>query len=80
MSQAATFTRQFKVRARHEDGHHGRIVSEPSFEAAAVAYVEHLHLRTGDPSAIGVIVHDLASGHEHTFTIHVDTSEATPTD
>lgn len=79
MHEAAADIRQFKVRARHEAGHHGRIVTEPSFEAAAIAYVEHLPLRTGDPSAIGVVVHELASGHEHSFTIHLDTGEATPT-
>lgn len=79
MLETAKISRQFKVRARHEDGHHGRLVSEPTFEAAAIAYVEHLHLRAGDPSAVGVIVHDLANGHEHSFTIHLDTHEATPT-
>ena len=34
-------TRLYKVRARHEDGHHGRLIREPSSEAAAIAYVEH---------------------------------------
>lgn len=72
--------RQFKVRGRHEDGHHGRVVRERTFEAAAIAYVEHLHLRAGDPSTVGVIVHDLASGHEHSFTIQVATDEATSSD
>lgn len=80
MPQAAAVARQFKVRARHEDGHHGRILNESSFEAAAIAYAEHLPLRAGDPAAIGVVVHELASGHEHSFTIHLDTGEATPAD
>ena len=79
MSETATTLRPFRVRARHEDGHHGRVVSEASFEAAAIAYVEHLHLRVDDPSDIGVVVQDLASGHEHSFTIHVETGQDTMT-
>lgn len=78
MPEAATSPRRFKVRARHEDGHHGRILDEPSFEAAAIAYAEHLPLRIGDPSSVAVVVHELSSGHEHSFTIHLDTGEATP--
>ncbi len=69
--------RQFSVRARHLDSHHARTLSEPSFEAAAVAYVEDLH-PVGDEVEVSVIVRELASGHEHCFRIDLDTGEATP--
>ena len=69
--------RQFSVHARHIDSHHARTVSERSFEAAAVAYVEDLH-PIGVEANISVIVRDLASGHEHCFRIDLDTGEAEP--
>ncbi len=72
---AADNLRTFKVRARHDDIHHGRVVKEPTFEAAAIAYVEHLSLTTADEPQISVIVHDVQSGHEHCFRIDVDTGE-----
>ena len=43
MTQTLETTRTFRVHARHTDVHHARTLQEPSFEAAAVAYVEHLH-------------------------------------
>ena len=36
MSDVDKGLRRFRVRARHEDIQHGRIIEEPSFEAAAV--------------------------------------------
>jgi len=69
--------RQFRVHARRLDGHHARTVSERSFEAAAVAYVEDLH-PAGDEAEISVIVRDVASGHEHCFRIDLDTGETAP--
>ena len=62
--------RRFRVRARHEDIHQGRIIEELSFEAAAVAYAEHLPVHADEGPAISIIVHDLESGHEHSFMIH----------
>jgi hypothetical protein len=67
--------RQFSVHARHVDSHHARVVSEPSFEAAAVAYVEDFH-PAGDE--VSVIVRDLHTGQEHCFRIDLDTGEAAP--
>ncbi len=68
--------RHFRVHARHLDAHHGRLVAEPSFEAAAVAYVEDLHdLPAGD---LRVIVREVESGHEHCFLIDLATGETTP--
>lgn len=71
--------RAFRVRARHADGHHGRLVSEASFEAAAIAYVEDVHPAT-DGDTVGVVVRDVASGHEHCFWIDLETGEAAPCD
>ena len=76
MPQAAN-DRQFRVHARHLDRHHARTLSEPSFEAAAVAYVEDLH-PPGDTSEISVIVQELASGHEQCFIIDLETGDAAP--
>jgi hypothetical protein len=67
----------FRVRARGEDVHHGWLVREPSFEAAAVAYVERMPLLAGEHT-VGVIVRDVETGHEHTFHLHLDPGE-TPT-
>ena len=72
---AANDLREFRVRARHDDVHHGRFVTEPSFEAAAIAYVEHLPLSGDDASQISVVVHDVQSGHEHCFRIDVHSGE-----
>jgi hypothetical protein len=76
MPQAAE-TRRFSVRARHVDAHHARVVEEPSFEAAAVAYVEDLH-PPGDAQEISVIVRDIDSGREHCFRIDLDSGDAAP--
>jgi hypothetical protein len=74
---AAANDRQFRVHARHLDRHHARTVSERSFEAAAVAYVEDLHA-LGDEPEISVIVLEVVSGHEQCFTIDLGTGEAEP--
>jgi hypothetical protein len=66
--------RRFKVRARHEDVHHGRILLEPSFEAAAIAYAEHLPASDGEHD-VCLIVRDVETGHEHSFHLHFDPGE-----
>jgi len=76
MPEAAN-DRLFSVQARHLDSHHARTVSERTFEAAAVAYVEDLHA-LGEEDEISVIVRDVASGHEHCFRIDVGTGDAAP--
>ena len=73
----AALDRQFTVHARHLDRHEARTVCEPSFEAAAVAYVEDLRA-IGDQPQISVIVHEIASVHERCFRIDLDTGEAAP--
>lgn len=70
-------TRSFSVHARHADRHHARVLTEASFEAAAVAYAEDLpSLSDGDE--ISVVVRELQSGDEQCFRIDVHGGEATP--
>jgi Family of unknown function (DUF5961) len=80
MPQAAQDTRRFSVHARHVDKHHARVVEEDSFEAAAVAYIEHFSpvmSLQDEPADISLIVRDLGSGHEHCFTVNLDSGETT---
>ena len=62
MTQTAETTRTFRVHARHMDVHHARTLAEPSFEAAAVAFVEHLHDLPADGEEISVVVRDVGGG------------------
>jgi hypothetical protein len=71
-------TRRFQVHARHIDRHHGRTLSEPTFEAAAVAYVEDLHAPVDANGELVVIVRDVDSGHEHCFRVDMETGETAP--
>lgn len=66
--------RPFRVHARHVDAHHARTLTERSFEAAALAYAEDLHV-VGDEPEIQVIVRDLEDGREHCFRIDLDSGE-----
>jgi hypothetical protein len=77
MTKLAGRTRPFRVHARHIDGHHARLLNETSFEAAAVAYLEHLDFQApvGDDHNISVIVHEVGTGHEHCFKINLDSGE-----
>ena len=77
---SASKNRDFLVHARHVDRHHARRVSETSFEAAAIAYLEHLPHAPDATSEIGVIVRDLETGHEHSFRVDLETGDAAPTD
>jgi hypothetical protein len=78
MPQAVTENRTFRVHARHVDAHHARTLEEPSFEAAAVAYVEDLHDLPGDGEEISVIVLEVESGHEHCFRVDLGSGETSP--
>jgi uncharacterized protein DUF5961 len=73
-----TLTRQFSVHARHIERHHARVISEGSFEAAAVAYCEDFAHAVGEEPEIRVVVRDLHTGHEHCFRIDLETGEAGP--
>ena len=74
MTTTATI-RRFRVRDGHLDRHHAVFVEETSFEAAVVAFVEDhpASAETGDE--MRVIVHDVASGHEHCFLVDLSTGE-----
>jgi hypothetical protein len=77
MTQAIK-TRSFSVHARHVDAHHARIVQEASFEAAAVAYAEDLHVAVEDGGEISLVVRDLETGHEHCFRVDLTSGETAP--
>lgn len=78
MTKAANDDRRFSVHARHAGPHHARVVHEPSFEAAAVAYVEDLAVAPDEDGEISVVVRDLDTGGEHCFRIDLDTGETAP--
>lgn len=78
MTMTPDAIRSFRVHARHTGIHHARTLSEPSFEAAAVAYVEHLHIMPEDGDEISLVVRDIETGHEHSFTIGLDGAGALP--
>ena len=67
---------EFRVHAHNDAGHRPRVVTEPSFEAAALAYVEEWPHSIDDDPEVRVIVRDVESGHEHCFMIDLDTGEA----
>ena len=71
-------TRTFRVHARHVDTHQARTLHEPSFEAAAVAYVEELHDLPGDGGEISVIVLEVDSGREHCFSVDLASGQTAP--
>jgi hypothetical protein len=78
MTQANPETRTFRVHARHVDAHHARTLEEPSFEAAAVAYIEDLHDLPGDEDEVSVIVREVDTGHEHCFRVDLESGETSP--
>jgi hypothetical protein len=80
MTNAAETTRRFRVHARHLDRHHARLVEESSFEGAAVAYLENFDLpaSAGGGGETQIIVHEVGTGHEHCFTLDLETGETTP--
>jgi hypothetical protein len=78
MTDSNSDNRRFRVHARHIDAHHARVITEPSFEAAAIAYVEDLHPPAGGTDEISIIVRDLDSGHEHCFRLDLQTGETSP--
>ena len=78
MTQATPETRTFRVHARHVDAHHARTLEEPSFEAAAVAYIEDLHELPDDGDEVSVIVREVETGHEHCFRVDLESGETAP--
>ena len=72
--------REFRVHASHIDRHHAQHVTEASFEAAAVAYLEHHHFAPTEDHELRVVVHDIGSGHEHSFRIDLATGETVASD
>jgi hypothetical protein len=73
-------TRLFRVYTRHLDTPHAHVVTEVSFEAAAVAYLEAWADEATEDGTASVIVRDLASGHEHCFRLDLVTGATAPCD
>jgi len=78
MLTAPPKTPTFRVHARHVDAHHARTLQAPTFEAAAVAYIEDLHELPGDAEEINVVVRDLETGHEHSFRVYLESGKILP--
>jgi hypothetical protein len=74
MTTIATF-RRFRVHVGHTDRHHAVFVEEASFEAAVVAFVEDHPAMAEADDEVRLIVHDVASGHEHCFRVDLSTGE-----
>ncbi|WP_300573412.1 DUF5961 family protein [Phenylobacterium sp.] len=58
-----------------------RRLTERSFEAAALAYVEDLHVADSGADGgaeIRLVVQDMESGHEHCFRVDLDRGETSP--
>ena len=73
-------TRRFRVHARHLETPHAHLVTEASFEAACVAWLEGWPGEVGTDGVISVIVRDVATGCEHCFGIDLDTGAVAPCD
>lgn len=63
--------RRFRV---HAPGHPTRIVQEPTFEAAAIAYVEDLITSPPVPE-LRLFVTDPEDGHQHCFVLDLETGD-----
>jgi hypothetical protein len=75
-----TQARLFRVQARHPEAPHARLVTEASFEAAAVAWLEAWPCEIGSGATISVLVRDLDTGCERCFGVDLDTGASAPRD
>lgn len=66
--------REYCVHLAAGDHQAVRHLTERSFEAAALAYIEDLHLADGG-AEISLVVQDMESGHEHCFRVDLDSGE-----
>jgi hypothetical protein len=73
-------TRLFRVHARHLETPHAHLVTEVSFEAACVAWLEGWPGEIGAEATVSVIVRDVDTGCERCFGIDVDTGAMAPCD
>jgi hypothetical protein len=69
---------QFRVHAPTDAGHRPLMLDEESPEAAALAYVDDFPHSIDDNTQLRVIVRDCDSGHDHCFTLDLDTGDASP--
>jgi hypothetical protein len=66
--------RRFRVHSRPVDSHHARVVTEASFEAAVIAYIEDFPSAT-EGAEHSVIVREIDSGREQCFRVDLVTGE-----
>jgi hypothetical protein len=72
--------RQFRVHVRHRETPQAHLVTEASFEAACVAWLERWPGEAGPDPVISIIVRDVATGCEHCFGIDLDSGVTAPCD
>jgi hypothetical protein len=75
---ATVAARRFSVHPRHVARQHARVVVEASFEAAAVAFVEHFSPVPDDEAEVAILVRDLDTGVEHCFRIDLESGASAP--
>ncbi len=73
-----TDTRAYCVHAMHDARGHAHEVHGPSFEAAALAFVEDWHPAADDEGDVSLIVRDQQTGREQCFRIDIGTGETAP--
>ncbi|MDP1618656.1 DUF5961 family protein [Phenylobacterium sp.] len=67
--------REYCVHLAQADRQAARRLTECSFEAAALAYVEDMHLPDDADGEVSLVVQDMESGHEHCFRVDLDNGE-----
>lgn len=70
--------RAYRVHALHDTRDHAHEVQGPSFEAAALAFVEDWHPQPDDDGDVSLVVRDQQTGREQCFRIDLDTGETAP--
>jgi hypothetical protein len=70
--------RRFRVHPRHLPGSHAHVLTELSFEAATVAFVEDFAPAPDAGAEIAIHVLDLDTGVEHCFRIDLETGATAP--
>lgn len=69
---------EFRVHAASDPGHRARVLTEDSYEAAALAYVENWPHSIDEDPEVRVIVRDLEDGRERCFVVDLDSGDTDP--
>lgn len=73
-------SRRFAVHEASEDRARGHTVEAPSFEAAALEFLEAWHPRADADGDVTLVVTDCGNGREHCLRVDVGTGETAPCD